>query len=307
MPSSESLGFHQLHRLGRTNLLWVLLGVLVLGSLVAVGAQLVLLPVFVIASALGVSIETDPVSPAGLAWVNLVWAVAIPFAFLIARVVHRIPRGWVTSVAGRVRWRWFVTCLGLAAAALTVTVVVAAYLPRQETAPVGGTLNDVTSETAAFMVVVVLLTPLQAAGEEYVFRGYLTQAFGGLVAGRLGILLAVVVPAVVFALAHGAQDPPVFVDRLAFGLVAGVLVIVTGGLEAAVAMHVLNNWLAFALALAFGDMNSALHPTSSGWATLPTTLVQSLTFVALTVWVARRRGLGTRTGEPVLEPPNGRV
>ena len=28
----------------------------------------------------------------------------------------------------------------------------------------------------------------------------------------------------------------------------------TGGLEAGIAMHVLNNWLAFGLALAFGDM-----------------------------------------------------
>ncbi|WP_447646819.1 CPBP family intramembrane glutamic endopeptidase [Nocardioides zeae] len=56
-------------------------------------------------------------------------------------------------------------------------------------------------------------------------------------AGRGGIFsrpavsrtLAVVVPALLFALAHGAQDPPVFFDRFAFGLAAGVLVILTGG------------------------------------------------------------------------------
>ena len=70
------------------------------------------------------------------------------------------------------------------------------------------------------------------------------------------------VPAILFALAHGlGQSAPIFFDRFAFGLVAGTLVILTGGLEAGIAMHVLNNWLAFGLALAFGDMGSSLNPT----------------------------------------------
>ena len=37
--------------------------------------------------------------------------------------------------------------------------------------------------------------------------------------------------------------------------------ITTGGLEAGIAMHVLNNFLAFGAALAFGDMTTALTPT----------------------------------------------
>ena len=68
------------------------------------------------------------------------------------------------------------------------------------------------------------------------------------------------VPALLFALAHGlGQSAPVFFDRFAFGVVAGILVIRTGGLEAAIAMHVLNNFLAFGLALRFGDMTEALN------------------------------------------------
>ena len=68
-------------------------------------------------------------------------------------------------------------------------------------------------------------------------------------------------PATLFALAHGAQDAPIFIDRFAFGLVAGILVITTGGLEAGIAMHVLNNFLAFGVALAYSDMTTALTPT----------------------------------------------
>ena len=93
--------------------------------------------------------------------------------------------------------------------------------------------------------------------------------------------MAVVGPALLFALAHGAQDPPVFFDRFAFGVVAGVLVIATGGLEAGIAMHVLNNWLAFGLALAFGDMGSTLNPTGGTWWSLPVTLTQSLVYLGL--------------------------
>jgi uncharacterized protein len=117
-----------------------------------------------------------------------------------------------------------------------------------------------------------------------------------------------VAPAVLFALAHGlGQSAPIFFDRLAFGLVAGTLVILTGGLEAGIAMHVLNNWLAFGLALAFGDMGSSLNPTGGSWWSIPVTLTQSLVYLALALFVARRMGLETRTDPIVLAAPRRRV
>ncbi len=144
-------------------------------------------------------------------------------------------------------------------------MVVSALLPSAgDASEMSGELNDWTSTTRDFVLVVVLLTPLQAAGEEYAFRGYLTQAFGGLFAPlgpQVSRAAAVLLPATLFALAHGAQDAPIFIDRFAFGLVAGILVITTGGLEAGIAMHVLNNFLAFGAALAYSDMTTALTPT----------------------------------------------
>ena len=117
-----------------------------------------------------------------------------------------------------------------------------------------------------------------------------------------------VASAVLFALAHGVgQSAPIFFDRFAFGLVAGSLVILTGGLEAGIAMHVLNNWVAFGLALAFGDMGSALNPTGGSWWSIPVTVTQSLVYLALALFVARRMGLSTRTSPIVLEGPRRRV
>jgi hypothetical protein len=58
----------------------------------------------------------------------------------------------------------------------------------------------------------------------------------------------VVVSSVVFALLHGTQNLPLFVDRLAFGLLAAILVWRTGGLEAGIAAHVINNVFAYVIA-----------------------------------------------------------
>ncbi len=254
--------------------------------------------------------DTDDVTPLVLAFLNVSLASAIPLCMLVNRVLHGLTPGWLASVRPRIRWSWLLVTFGLAFVALVVTVLVSVLLPTTgDSSDVGSELNSWTSVTRDFVLVIVLLTPLQAAGEEYVFRGYLAQSFGGLFASLgpwVSRAAAVLVPALLFALAHGAQDAPIFVDRLAFGLVAGVLVITTGGLEAGIAMHVLNNLLAFGFALAYSDMTSALNPTGGSWWQLPVTLTQSLTYLALATWAARRRGLDTTT-RPVLEGPERRV
>jgi uncharacterized protein len=251
-------------------------------------------------------LDLDNPTPLGLAYLNIVLATAIPLTWLIIRVVHGLRPRWLSSVLPRLRWRYLLVCLGLALLALIATIAVSALLPAQDTgAEISGELNRFTSTTRDFLLVVVLLTPLQAAGEEYAFRGYLAQAFGGLFGHPVP---AVVAPAVLFALAHGlGQSAPIFFDRLAFGLVAGTLVVLTGGLEAGIAMHVLNNWLAFGLALAFGDMGSSLNPTGGSWWSIPVTLTQSLVYLALALFVARRMGLETRTDPIVLAAPRRRV
>ncbi|QZY30893.1 CPBP family intramembrane metalloprotease [Nocardioides coralli] len=246
---------------------------------------------------------TNP-TPASLAYLNLALAGLIPFCWVIIRYLHGLRPRWLSSIAPRLRWRYLLVCVGLSFAALILTLVVAALLPQQADTSLSGELNEFTPRIRDFMLVVLLLTPLQAAAEEYAFRGYLLQAFGGMFRSPW---VAVGASSLIFALAHGAQDPPIFFDRFAFGVVAGVLVIVTGGLEAGIAMHVLNNWLAFGFALAFGDMGSALNPTGGTWWSLPTTLTQSLSYLALAWWVARRMGLTTRTDPAVLAAPQARV
>jgi uncharacterized protein len=300
------LAYYQLHRAGRNGWRWTLLGVFALLLLTVVVAQVLLEAVFAIGFAVsGDDVnasmsrigDTRHVTPGALAFLNLSLAAAIPVAMLVTRYVHQMRPAWLASVRPRIRWRWFALCLSLAVIALMATLAVSAMLPSQgpSDTKVGGAVNPWSHQMRDFLLVILFLTPLQAAGEEYAFRGYLTQAFGGLFRARWA---AVVIPAFLFALAHGAQDVPVFFDRLAFGLVAGVLVIATGGLEAGIAMHVLNNFLAFGLALVYGNMSSTLNASSGSWWNIPVTLTQSLVFLALVLWAVRRKRIATRTGAP---------
>lgn len=312
--SETGLPYHQLLRAGHAGWWRYVIGILsfVLGMLLVIPLALQI-PLVAYLGLTGDDLFgdlertldlTDP-TPLGLAYLNLVLAMAIPLTWLLVRTLHGVRPRWLASVTPRIRWRFLGVCFALASGALVVTVVVSALLPAQETGvEISGELNDFTRTTRDFLLIVLFLTPLQAAGEEYAFRGYLAQAFGGLFGSRLA---AVVVPAALFALAHGAQSAPIFIDRFAFGLVAGTLTILTGGLEAAIAMHVLNNWLAFGLALTYGDMSSSLNPSGGTWWTLPVTLTQSLTYLALALWAARSLGLRRTSDGPILVAPNGRV
>jgi membrane protease YdiL (CAAX protease family) len=319
----EGLPYHRIQEAGLpgewrpvVGVIGAALGLLGVGSLVA------LVP-FLIWDAVSGAHVSDSITrlvdlnhptPAGLAYLNLTLSTMIPISWFLNRTLHGLRPRWLASVAPRIRWRFLVACIGVAVVALVATLIVSALLPGQSD-DVSGHANAFTSTTRDYLLVLLFLTPFQAAGEEYLFRGYLTQAFGGITGylnrGSSGVLRAagaVVPPALLFGLAHGlGQSPPVFFDRFAFGLVAGTLVVLTGGLEAGIAMHVLNNWLAFGLALAYGDMATTLNPTGGSWWSIPVTLTQSLVYLGLAVLVARRMGLATTTTRPILEPSAGRV
>jgi membrane protease YdiL (CAAX protease family) len=178
--------------------------------------------------------------PLGMLATNLGIATLIPISLLLVSGLHRMPSRWLWSVGPGVRWRYLLGCLVIAIVALNGVMLLSTLVEpplaiRAQSGFVG------------FLVVILLTSPLQAVGEEVFFRGYLMQALGSMVAKPW---FGVVVSAVVFALLHGLlrQNAPLFVDRLAFGLLAGWLVWRTGGLEAGIAAHVVNNVFAYAVA-----------------------------------------------------------
>lgn len=233
---------------------------------------------------------------------NLFLAWLIPVAVLAVWVGHAWRPRWVVSVVGRVRWAW----MGLAA---LVSLGFFGIATGATFALDPSTRWDPEPQAAVILVVVLLTTPLQAAGEEFLFRGWLSQAVGSWFARPLaGALVAGVVSASAFALAHGGdQGPFLFADRFAFGVVASVLAWRTGGLEAGIAAHALNNMVIFVPVVLSGQLASALDPQSVGDATSAQVGVDVVVLALLVLVLDRlgkRRGLVRTTTLPL--PPGQR-
>ncbi|WP_324273960.1 CPBP family intramembrane glutamic endopeptidase [Blastococcus brunescens] len=220
-----------------------------------------------------------------LLFLNASLIVAIPSVWMVWVVAHGMPRGWSSSVLGRLRRRLLLPYTLLALATLGVGIGLAVLL----TFTVGD--EEMTGPVSSYgwlLVVVLLTTPLQSAAEEYVFRGYLSQAIAGWIRSpRAGALVAALLTAALFAAAHGPQDVLTFLDRFAFGLAASAVVWLTGGLEAAIVLHAVNNVLVFVLAGTLGDgVATAEVPAGIGLLFAAVSLASMAAYVTL---VARSR------------------
>ena len=234
----------------------------------------------------------DPGTPLGLLANNLVLATLIPAAVLAVLVVHRQPVGLLASVVGRVRWRVLLLLVPLA------LVLVGAGLGVSLLVPGGGDATSTHAPAAGTLVglllVILLTTPLQSAGEEVGFRGYLNQAVSSWSARpTTGIVAGGGVSSVAFALAHGVQDGPLFLDRLSFGAIAAWLVWRTGGLEASVALHAANNLVSLALAAVTGQLSDTLSASTLGWPYAVLDVATMLAYAALVHVLADRWQLAT--------------
>ena len=225
-------------------------------------------------------------SPIAFVSVNLSLIVLIPLAGLTIWIVHRIRPRYLSSVAGGVRWRWLLRC------ALVVLPIWLAYLALGLlVAPPESSRPD---EWLALLVIVLVMTPFQAAGEEYFFRGWIMQNIGAWFARPIvGLVVSVAVSTVAFAVAHGSFDPWILGSIGCLAVAAGIAAYRTGGLEAGIAMHAVNNLLAFGAVLTFGGWDEAFvgADTSGTPAMLLLALLVHGGALAVILWQAKRHGI----------------
>ncbi len=233
---------------------------------------------------------------------NLVIAAFTPIATLSIWAVHRVRPGFVSSVVGRLRWAWLVLCTVVLLPLWIAYILVTESLdgPTPELAPEPG--------WAVMLVLVLLTTPLQSAGEEYLFRGWVMQNIGAWIRRpNLALWASIVVSATVFALAHTSFDVWILLDLGIFATAAVVLTWRTGGLEAAIVMHAVNNVVAMSFAVGTGDIGDVLiteTTTGSPQQLVYSIIVQAIA-VPLVLLLARWRGI-QRTYQPrPPAPPQG--
>lgn len=243
--------------------------------------------------------DVDDLSgPLGLLVGNLMIAALIPATVLAVLLVHGERPGWLNSVTRRLRPRLLLSSVGLALA-----VQVAALAAFVALSATGLDLELTEGDAAwpgaptfvALVLIIVLTTPVQAAGEEYFFRGYLVQGAG---IWTRSPWIPGIVSSLLFAAAHGPQDPWLFGDRLAFGLIAWGLTLRTGGLEVAIALHAVNNLVVLMLAAATDEIDSSLTATDIA----ASLALFDIAVLAISGYVldrnARRLGVATRTSGP---------
>ncbi|MGH3507426.1 MAG: lysostaphin resistance A-like protein, partial [Nocardioidaceae bacterium] len=203
-----------------------------------------------------------------------------PFAVLMVWAIYGVRPPWVSSNHPGLRWRWLLVCVGVA------LVVYSLFLVLGTAGAVVERESPVDAGVVALLGVVLLTTPLQAAGEEYLFRGMLLQALG---ATRVPLLGCYALSGLLFATAHLQWDVFLFADRFLLGVAFAYLAVETGGLEAPIAIHAVKNISVLVPAALLEETDVALDPTDVTWIPVAIDLVLLAIVVPWAVWLSRRR------------------
>jgi uncharacterized protein len=267
-----------------------LLCLLLVIPLALVMMSLAIVPVLIAGWITGVDLITTMditnLGPIAFIYLNLSLIVFIPASGLSIWIVHGIRPRFLSSVAGGIRWRWLLRCVAVILPLWALYAGLAA-LSDPPTSPR-------PDQWAALLVIVLVMTPLQAAGEEYFFRGWIMQNVGAWFARPMvGLVVSLIVSAVAFSTAHLSPDPWILGTIACIGLAAGIATWRTGGLEAAIAIHAVNNVLTYAAVMIFGGWSQAfVRPQTTG---TPMMLVLAAAVsgiaLALVLWQAKRAGV----------------
>ncbi|WP_125100480.1 CPBP family intramembrane glutamic endopeptidase [Leucobacter chromiireducens] len=224
-----------------------------------------------------------PVSVA-LSMVSII--IMIPAVLLAMLSLGTRPVGRVWSVAARMRWGLLGKLFGAAVLAVIAMNLVGMGVeilldPTIVSTPAAGETPEFNATAALWsLALIIVLVPFQATAEEVVFRGLFMQVLG---AWLKNPWFAILIPTVGFALAH-IYD---FWGLAAVGLMGGVaawLTWRTGGLEAAIAIHVVNNLIAFGLMTAGVGGSTAQTAESGGLGSL----IGEIAGLGLFIWLTLR-------------------
>lgn len=180
---------------------------------------------------------------------NLVlFAMLFAFAVMLLAAVYFIKlihgRSWSQVINGTKQVRWSRFLFGfLVFGAFTIILLVISYFTDPDAL-------EFRFEPVSFLLLLlisVLLIPLQATSEEYLFRGYIAQGIASWTKSRWW---ALIIPSVLFGLLHSA-NPEIkeygfgimMTQYIFMGFMLGLMSVLDDGIELAMGVHTVNNLL----------------------------------------------------------------
>ena len=249
----------------------VLLGFVVLAAILA-GQMTGVSPAAILSGNSGGYDNIDMYSPVG-AIMNIGSVAVSLLAFFLATLVVRYRSfGTYQSVTGKWRMRHFLIYFAIGLIIVALPLIILSFIEGEVTGQI--------HFTVAGFIICVVLGFFQCCAEEHIFRGLLMQTFGGWT--RITIV-AIILQAVPFALIH-PYNLTGKISVLLSGILMGVMVYFTGGLEASCAYHILNNVTLYIIS-GFGVQTVA---TDLKITNLLTDILIQGVFIAVTAFLARK-------------------
>ncbi len=220
--------------------------------------------------------------------------------FIAVKFIHNRPFGTLINPGKKFKWsRFFVGFLVFG------TLIALGTLADYVLNPGSYTFSFEGSKFWVTLPLILIMTPLQSATEEFVFRGYVIQSFG--VKIKNGVILSVI-SGILFTLPHLA-NPEVFasaeqgfistlcmvLNYFVIGMAFALVTVRTNSLEAAIGAHTVNNLICFVLV---GYPDNVL-PTNTVFYTsnfdseggLISAIVTAALFYLITAALIRNRGI----------------
>ncbi len=192
---------------------------------------------------------------------------------------HRRP--WLSLVSARLTLDWKRLAIGAGVQAI-LTSAFLFLMPFITGQP--WRLAATLPVTLPVLTLALLLTPLQAASEEILFRGYLTQALGRVFRSRSMIVVAV---GVIFAVLHfNAYGPLTMPCMFEISLIFSLATLRDDRIELAIGAHTAQNWL---IAVVSTDSIVSMDTTTIQitWPYLFTVVLHGILFYGLTRLLVR--------------------
>jgi membrane protease YdiL (CAAX protease family) len=163
------------------------------------------------------------------------------------KVFHNKTWTQVSNGTNRVRWRrffWGIAVWGI--------ISLAGFGVSFFTEPESLTFRFDAGRFTVLLLIAVIFIPIQCTCEEFIFRGYLMQGIASWTKSRWW---ALVIPTILFGLMHGTNPEvreygfwTMMSQYIFLGLMFGLITILDDGIEIAMGMHTVNNFLGCTLA-----------------------------------------------------------